>query len=768
MLQRGDFSSISEFPAEPSAKPKPRPRPRPRAVDPDSTIEGFSTLPLGPDDISEVLSIADRAKTRQRTTVSSHIDDESFILPPPTKRRAASSSELIELTSDEDNYAPRSTVKSKQKPKPKPKAKEAPPPPPESPIRKTSDVPKPKPRPRPRPRVVQPPSADLSAIQSDSPRSSSAHGIPLPTSSPRAPVPHSNSPSSLPRIAILGGTSGSLFTDDEDIPPKSLDNPIASSQPEFDELEPLPFWKTAASPSRLSPPPTFFASSPACLSSKEPVHLPDEPRQVVDLTAPRPSPSSVELPATKKPKKTKNGRRKLTDITVVEEDNGEDGDFDPSTAKPKKQKPKPPKNKKEPTSAELPGQVEVVITKKPPGSRGRGKEKEKDPTLFKSAEFIDDDDDEDPMRLRPQPSVDHDIVHPGRQLTFDEASKLPSNPASPGPSPSNPPVPPFEAPKVSRGNAKSKKRKVFSDESDLSSEEAAPAPKKSKGKAAEKGKGKGKEKASSKAAKDEDVFAETVEKVQSKTRRRVVDSEDEGAEDVQLSPGLIAEPSKIAGNDRSGRSTKTGDPHSVQGSNEKMNVDINESNEVEEVLPKVVLIEPSSVVDTYSLSQENIPSRAQSIRSEGTPGPNTPLYTRYEVAPRRPSVPMSELIRRMNSKAGSPFAASPMVAKRPSISTPSSSTRSPAARIYSPYLKSSRTMLSKIAPLHMNRRTPPPPPPPPPPRKKTKKELELEEQWEEELIESVGGSSEWSMLSDEQKKTLKKQKWAKEMGNCSD
>ncbi|KAG9315026.1 hypothetical protein JVU11DRAFT_4138 [Chiua virens] len=69
--------------------------------------------------------------------------------------------------------------------------------------------------------------------------------------------------------------------------------------------------------------------------------------------------------------------------------------------------------------------------------------------------------------------------------------------------------------------------------------------------------------------------------------------------------------------------------------------------------------------------------------------------------------PMSELIRRVNSQPNSPF--------------PN------ATRTYSPFLKSSRTMLSKIVPLHLNRRTPPPPLPRPPPPKKSKKQLEMEE-----------------------------------------
>jgi hypothetical protein len=72
-------------------------------------------------------------------------------------------------------------------------------------------------------------------------------------------------------------------------------------------------------------------------------------------------------------------------------------------------------------------------------------------------------------------------------------------------------------------------------------------------------------------------------------------------------------------------------------------------------------------------------------------------------------------------------------------------------------------MLSRIAPLHPNRRTPPPPLPPPPPPKKTKKEKEREEQWEEELIESVGGITEWACMSDAERKEHRKLKREREM-----
>lgn len=116
-----------------------------------------------------------------------------------------------------------------------------------------------------------------------------------------------------------------------------------------------------------------------------------------------------------------------------------------------------------------------------------------------------------------------------------------------------------------------------------------------------------------------------------------------------------------------------------------------------------------------------------------------PLRT-YSIAPMK-STPMSELLRKVNSLPGSPFA-SPKPA-------------------YSPYLKASRSFLKRIAPLHPNRRTPPPPPPRPPPPKKSKKQLELEEKWEMELEESVDG---WYCLPEEERAALRRAKRDREMG----
>ena len=124
-----------------------------------------------------------------------------------------------------------------------------------------------------------------------------------------------------------------------------------------------------------------------------------------------------------------------------------------------------------------------------------------------------------------------------------------------------------------------------------------------------------------------------------------------------------------------------------------------------------------------------------------TPAPKVSFSRANSIVPNSKSTPMSELIRKVNSQPGSPFA--------------------PARPNYSPFLKSSRTMLRKIAPLHPNRRTPPPPPPRPPPPKKSKKELEREAKWEEELEDSVEG---WYCLSEEERAALRRAKRNAEMG----
>jgi hypothetical protein len=87
--------------------------------------------------------------------------------------------------------------------------------------------------------------------------------------------------------------------------------------------------------------------------------------------------------------------------------------------------------------------------------------------------------------------------------------------------------------------------------------------------------------------------------------------------------------------------------------------------------------------------------------------------------------------------------------------------RRSGVKSYSSFMKGSRTVLRKIAPLHASRKAPPPLPPKPPPPKKTKKQLDLEEKWEEELEETIEG---WAALSSQERELLRKQKRDMEMG----
>ncbi|KAG2070115.1 hypothetical protein BDR04DRAFT_1142961 [Suillus decipiens] len=129
----------------------------------------------------------------------------------------------------------------------------------------------------------------------------------------------------------------------------------------------------------------------------------------------------------------------------------------------------------------------------------------------------------------------------------------------------------------------------------------------------------------------------------------------------------------------------------------------------------------------------------QSVAAPPKQIPSTTLKSRA-LTIKSKSTPMSELIRRVNSQPNSPF---------------------PNGPFYSPLVKSSRTMLSRIAPLHPNRRTPPPPLPRPPPPKKSKKQIEMEERIEEELSETVEG---WSCMTDEERRSLRRARIDAELG----
>lgn len=147
-------------------------------------------------------------------------------------------------------------------------------------------------------------------------------------------------------------------------------------------------------------------------------------------------------------------------------------------------------------------------------------------------------------------------------------------------------------------------------------------------------------------------------------------------------------------------------------------------------------VKPSS---HRSHARANSTACTQENRPPDRPQPQRPRCPPPIVKPK--ATPMSELIRRVNSQPSSPF--------------PN------ALRTYSPFLKSSRTMLARIAPLHPNRRTPPPPLPRPPPPKKSNKQIAMEERIEEELSETVEG---WSCMGEEERKGLLRARIDMELG----
>ncbi|KAI6042573.1 hypothetical protein EDC04DRAFT_2658959 [Pisolithus marmoratus] len=174
----------------------------------------------------------------------------------------------------------------------------------------------------------------------------------------------------------------------------------------------------------------------------------------------------------------------------------------------------------------------------------------------------------------------------------------------------------------------------------------------------------------------------------------------------------------------------------------------------EDLLPPAITTPPAPNRHSGIASSKGTPAtRKRANKHDSCPNthnpPDPPLDTPISVTPpvrcpgpvRPKSTAMSDLIRRVNSQPSSPF---------PNVS-----------RTYSPLLKSSRTMLSHIAPLHPTRRTPPPPPPRPPPPKKSKKLVELEERIEEELAETVEG---WSCMTEQERKELRRARIDAELG----
>ncbi|KAF5337928.1 hypothetical protein D9758_013101 [Tetrapyrgos nigripes] len=721
--QMSDFTS-----AAPSVASKARPRPRPnyktaKPTDIDSSISiEHSGRDNSQDQIlngwneSMILSIADRAKMRSRDAKSgsSRSGSKDVSSDPPAPPNAQPRSKIhnvldvIELTSGEEDELGMSP------PRPKPKLKLK--------IRRPTSL--------PQPSLPIPTSSIAPSVLPPSDPPVSSCGIPpivtLPESYTDSPLSSSPFPSPV-----------------QARPKKKKQKQKKPTNEDVDELEADS--RSMINGQRvLSPaPPPFFADS----SSAAPQH------EVIDLSMLPPTalpPSAgdgANSVASTKQTKPKKPRKKKSD------DDDDDIDYieRAGTGKEKKKSQgKEGKEKKKVKDKTLP-QVSVVIHAPSTTGKSKAKTKDKDKDaqkkkskesakkkeeVFKSKEYIDDDgEDVDiqdmqaqlvvgavPMDLfgdditgtgyaaDPRIAVGVDVSQQDVEVDTQPVTGKRKSPVSNGPG---------EATQADAGEPKKKKRNTGKGKEVARAGLEGTASTK---KAPAKGKGKAK---------------------------RVVTSEDEdeGA-DGDFDELNLDEPTSSKSKTPA---TSASGPSSAAPAHEEV-VD----DEMQEP-------EPTNSSGSGSRSKENLtPIDKQTSSVDKPPVAETPaksgitsLTSRYSIAPRVKSTPMSELIRRVNSLPNSPF-------HSPAVSG-SAKKSALVGTAYSPYLKASKSLLSKIAPLHPNRKDPPPPLPPPPPRKKTKKEIELEEQWEEELVESVGGMTEWLVFSDEQRKEMRRAKKDREL-----
>jgi len=224
-------------------------------------------------------------------------------------------------------------------------------------------------------------------------------------------------------------------------------------------------------------------------------------------------------------------------------------------------------------------------------------------------------------------------------------------------------------------------------------------------------------------------------------KSRIVDSDDEVAVDATARDSE----SVLVGSEQLGDSSMA--QQNAKG-DETPPLDVRVSSDV--VISSEIIL-----MRYFQGDQENTPPPPKPVKSKSnptvtpssvfrkTPTPSsassfTRLNYGHSLASEEKPMSMAGIVRRANSAGG----------------TPSS------IKSYSSFMKGSRSVLKKIAPLHARRKTPPPLPPKPPPPKKTKKQLELEEKWEEELEETIEG---WA-LSSQEREVLRKQKRDMEMG----
>ncbi|KAF8656192.1 hypothetical protein AX16_002630 [Volvariella volvacea WC 439] len=704
-------STISEF-TEPSV-PLPRPRPKPRpanrsrklAVTDESSATPASissnATPLDDTSAGQITNgtIADRAKTRTRKTTVQGPSSSSAQKP-------TASHDVIELTSDEDEWDELAIRPSKSKSKSRSKANPRPP----SPLldsAEPSSAAQARQRPKPRPIKRNAARALSPSAQADPSQSSISNGNDLgrpfrflPTDLPPSDPPPMSTFTDVehPPIAVLPALEtepptsslGSLFSPAKDRSVKGKDRatphdelrsggeaPRRGMDLDAGLMPPPPL------PSSPQPPLTFFAESsppllPSGADSRPPAPdtvgfiITQTPNESLEATAPSKRGAKAKEPKGRKPRK----KKALDDDDELQLPPEQDADSPPKKATRKKGKGKGPTKS---------AQVEVVIQAPPIKSKPQGPkgvdELTMEPETLRSA-FL--------TSLSPAPDSDM------------EEQYAPESPV---------------------------KRKSQSDH-----EEGSPK-KKTKGRA--------------------DTTLATKRSVRGKNRQVVCSDEEDAGENTSKS---VAE--DAASSRRSPSPLVKAPP--ISNSRRKQGKKGKSSVTPEKEDPQ----EPSDVQRLYREGsfKENIDPEPQ-IPPAVTPSKPSPkpeatrpsISSQYTIAPKGKAVPMMELIKRVNSMPNSPFPASPSARRAPGMGT-----------AYSPYLKSSKSMLSRIAPLHPNRRTPPPPPPPPPPRKKTKKEIEREERWEEELIESVGGITAWACMTDAERKELRKAKWDMEMNGWDD
>ncbi|KAF5342409.1 hypothetical protein D9611_001802 [Ephemerocybe angulata] len=710
-------------------------------------------------------SIADRAKTRQRKptdTSTQQWDDIDFDVPQSSKKKAKSTaqsqdtlnpdlnlapvlssskgkgkapiiSDVIELTDDEDEL---NITKKKSKPKPKPKPKALSP----KPDTVDSTMKPPRPKPRPKPKKLKGPTEQLSSEPDPSKPISTPPHPPTDTdfisSSPNKRTRNLFPPSSLPPSDFAFPTPQGTF----DLPAietlrdsrsdchLSADIPSSGGRKRLSEVDELfsgdeeLFGPEPVDPNRLPPPPTFFAGS----SQSHPANTLNPSKQNDGRAVDSPTFSTIPKPSIAvaanggpllddndfAPPKTKRKKKAL-------EDDDDDADWGVAPSKPKEKK--APKKKKE--KKVLP-EVEVLIVTTPASipadkakkKKGKGKAKDEGgkaeaKEVFKSREMIEDSD-EDPLQdFRPVETPDS-ILPPAASTTSGKEKGTPVSQEIPVPAVANP-VPDDmdtldddEFP-VKRKDSRKKRKSIVVDEDDDLGEASQSENSPNKRRKTNK-KGKGAEAQEAAPAKS------SIKKRKGKAKATLVLSEEE---DYAPDPRPPSPPRDV---------------------------------EEEENVASKENVEPKAPEPSKTNHQD---------MSTPKPANDRPRQPRHSIANRARATPMSELIKRVNSHPNSPF---------PPASSARLPTISKIATSYSPYLKSSRSMLSKIAPLHPNRRTPPPPLPPPPPRRKTKKELEREERWEEEMVEAVGGIEVWAAMSDMERREMRKAKMDAEMGGWED